>query len=457
MIFMVLTKSSKFYVLLSGVLCVLSLSLSSIPPAGAANPALIQPYDRDRDKIPDDWEADVGLNPWVDDALLDHDGDGFSNIQEYAARSDPFEALSAPIEIRDCIPQEDAGIVNFARVPHDTSFAVLIRSAHGIDLNSANAIRFTIDDGLHRPYMRNLDSDGVRVIKLDDAPDGQSIFLWAVYDRFLEPYMPTSYALNSYIYIKVEIQDVENNILQPAAFEFKIESAAEQAASRKNLPKTEETYMFDQPFSDRHDAGIQVVEGGLVGAKVMYNSREPLTPEFGSPDGIEKVDLAGLEAVGRPVNLAPHTVFDIPVKLFVPVPQDVDIRSVGLAYYDGTQWLPAADAAGNVLSGGEGWMVPDSRVNHVASNPALIEVQVYHFSGTQTVVFAAFDGTTEEDERPKTSGSGVVIFASCFVDSLTFDSRSIFRPLSLVVGMLILICGLRFFIINFIRQDQHDI
>jgi hypothetical protein len=177
----------------------------------------------------------------------------------------------------------------------------------------------------------------------------------------------------------------------------------------------------------------------------MYNSWEPLTPKFESPDGIEEINLEGLEAVGRPVNLAPHTVFDTPVKLFVPVPKEVDIRSVGLAYYDGTQWLPAADAAGNVLSGGEGWLVPDSRVNHAAASPALIEVQVYHFSGTQTVVFAAFDGTREEENRPPgDSRSGAVVFVSCFVDSLSFDSRSIFWFLSLVVGMIILICGLSF-------------
>jgi hypothetical protein len=393
MIFMVLKKSSKFYVLLSSLPCILSLSLLPILSANAANSAAIH-----------------------------------------------LNSPSAPIEIRDCIPPEDAGIINFARVPHDTSFAVLIRSVDGIDLNSADAIRFIIDDRIHRPYMRNLNSDAVRVVKLDDAPDGQSTFLWAVYDRFLEPYMPPSYALNSYIYIKVYIQDVEDNILQPAAFEFKIESAAEQAAWPQNLPETEEIYLFDQPFNDRHDAGIRVVEGELVGARVMYNSREPLTPEFKSPDGIEEIDLAGVEAVGRPVNLAPHTVFDTPVKLFVPVPEDVDIRSVGLAYYDGTQWLPAADAAGNVLDGGEGWMVPGSRVNHAASSPALIEVQVYHFSGTQTVFFASFSGTREED-RPR-SGSGAVVVTSCFVDSVSFDSGFGLVELFVLLGFIGLVCYL---------------
>ena len=166
MILMVLNKSSKFYVLLSGILCALSLSLSLIPPARAAN---------------------------------------------------------APIEIRDCIPQEDAGIINSARVPHDTSFAVLIRSDYGIDLNSANAIRFIIDDGYHVPYIRDLRFDTIRVVKLYDDPDDRATFLWAVYDRFLEPYMPTTYVHNSHVYIKVAIRDLAGNILQAAPFEFKIE------------------------------------------------------------------------------------------------------------------------------------------------------------------------------------------------------------------------------------------
>jgi hypothetical protein len=111
-------------------------------------------------------------------------------------------------------------------------------------------------------------------------------------------------------------------------------------------------------------------------------------------------------------------VFDTPVKLFVPVPEDVDVRSVGLAYYDGTQWLPAVDATGNVLAGGEGWMVPGSRVNHAASSPALIEVQVYHFSGTQTVVFASFSGTREDDRPPGDNRSG----AAVLVSFLAFES-----------------------------------
>jgi hypothetical protein len=95
-------------------------------------------------------------------------------------------------------------------------------------------------------------------------------------------------------------------------------------------------------------------------------------------------------------------------------------------------------------------MVPDSRVNHAASSPALIEVQVYHFSGTQTGVFASVDGTREEEDRPS-GGSGAVVFVSCFVDSLSFDSRPVFWFLSLVVGMIILICGSRHYFLDRIK------
>ncbi|MCK5487564.1 MAG: hypothetical protein KAI86_15205 [Desulfobacterales bacterium] len=432
---------------------IIRLSMSGITDraGNAIDPAPVFINDGDRDHMADDWEAENGLDILIADALPDHDGDGFSNLQEYQARSNPFKVLSAPIEIRDSIPQEDAGIVNAARVPDETGFAVLIRSVHGIDLNSADAIRFTIDDGFHVPYIRDLRFDTVRVVKLIDEQDDRATFLWAVYDRLLEPYMPSNYQHNFHIYIKIEIRDVADNILQPAAFEFKIESAAQRAASRQNRPKTEEIYAVDPDSGGSHDAGIQVVEGELAGARVMYNSNEPLTPQFGSQGEIEKVNIEGLEAVGMPVNLAPHTVFDTPVKLFVPVPEDADILSVGLAYHDGTQWLPAADAEGNVLPGGEGWMVPGSRVNHTESSPALIEVQVYHFSGTQTVVFASSDGTREEEDRPPgESRSGAVVFVSCFVDSVSPDSRSASWPLSLIVGMIILMCGLRFFI----RQDN---
>jgi hypothetical protein len=362
MIFRVLKKSSKFYVLLTGILCILPLTLSSIQPADAAT-----------------------------------------------------KVYPTPIEIRDCIPQEDAGIIDYAHVPYDTSFAVLIQSDHGIDLTAPDAIRFTIADGFHLPYVRDARFDTFRVVKLDDDPDDRVTFLWAVYDRSLEPYMPAHYPQNSPIYIKIAIRDVAGNILKPAPFEFKTETDASRTASGQNQPETRDFYRIDTNSGGSLDAGIELVEGELAGAKILYNSNEPLTPQFGPYNGIEKAtSIEGSEAVGMPLSLVPHTVFDTPVKLYIPVPEDADIFSVGLAYHDGTQWLLAGDADGNVLAGGEGWLVPGSRVNHTETNPALIEVQVYHFSGVQAVV----GGTTEEEEKPPIhDGSGSYVYISCFINS----------------------------------------
>ena len=397
---------------------IVTLTLSGITDA-AGNRVDSTPLtlnDGDADRMADIWEARHGLDPEMADGLSDDDGDGFSNYQEYLARSHPFAALSAPIEIRDSIPQDDAGIVNFARVPDETGFAVLVRSAHGIDTHAPDAIRFTIDDGLQPPYIRDLGSDAVRTVTLNEDPAEQATFLWAVYDRLLEPFMATSYPPGAVIKIRVAVRDIQNNLLQPYPFEFKIETRAQNAASGQNLPQTDDYYIDDPFFGDPnlYDAGIEIIDGALCGAKVVYSSREPQIPAFGPADGIEEINLAGIRTAGLPLNLRPHTVFDTPVKLFIPVVDDVDITTAGLAYHDGTQWLPAADADGNVLAGGEGWLVPGSRVNHTDSRPALIEVQVYHFSGVQAVVF----GTKEEEEKPPDhDGSGVVVFASCFINS----------------------------------------
>jgi len=47
--------------------------------------------DRDRDGIPDRWEEEVGLNSGIDDSMLDHDGDGLSNLEEFLYGLDPWD------------------------------------------------------------------------------------------------------------------------------------------------------------------------------------------------------------------------------------------------------------------------------------------------------------------------------------------------------------------------------
>jgi hypothetical protein len=46
--------------------------------------------DTDLDRLPDNYEVLVGLNPFLDDSTLDPDGDGLTNIEEYNSGTNPF-------------------------------------------------------------------------------------------------------------------------------------------------------------------------------------------------------------------------------------------------------------------------------------------------------------------------------------------------------------------------------
>ena len=53
--------------------------------------------DTDHDGLPNDWEKKYGLNPNdASDATKDADGDGFTNLEEYQAKTDPKDKLSHP-------------------------------------------------------------------------------------------------------------------------------------------------------------------------------------------------------------------------------------------------------------------------------------------------------------------------------------------------------------------------
>lgn len=73
-------------------LAVVSSGTDSVASAPAY--VLVEP-DSDADGIPDDWELDHGLNPFVGtDAHIDTDGDGMTNRDEYVAGTDPGDSSS---------------------------------------------------------------------------------------------------------------------------------------------------------------------------------------------------------------------------------------------------------------------------------------------------------------------------------------------------------------------------
>ncbi len=57
--------------------------------------------DTDGDTIPDIWEDDNGLNKYVPDADDDPDKDGFTNMEEYKAKTKPLDPASHPKRISD--------------------------------------------------------------------------------------------------------------------------------------------------------------------------------------------------------------------------------------------------------------------------------------------------------------------------------------------------------------------
>jgi hypothetical protein len=425
---------------------ILSLEMIGITDAvgNPLQPASIIINDRDGDQMADNWEVATGLDPTVSNSSADSDGDGFSNFSEYRARTDPHDRASSPIAIVDSIPQPNAGILNSARVPDDTSFAVLIASVHGIDVSDTLSIRFTIEDGELNPYSRNLDSDTVRVVEVETG-NGLNL-LWVVYDRSLETGLPMAYSFEANIHLTVEVKDIAGNALPTTHFEFNIESEEEHIRALSNLPEFD--FLATTNAAAAYNSSVEVVSGELEGARIEYNSNEALTPFFGPMDEIEAVAASGTEDVGVPMNLLPHTVFDTPVKVFIPAADGVDITEIGIYYNNGVEWQPACDKDGNLLPGGEGWMVSGSRVNHPETSPPLIEIQVYHFSAAQGGFVVVNSGTTKDDDHSNQSGTMVV--AKCFIDTAIDNPKPAFDLLTLlwligVLGVLPAVIALQLF------------
>ncbi|MDF7823214.1 hypothetical protein P4B35_04265 [Pontiellaceae bacterium B12227] len=128
------------------------------PFSDVPQPAMNQ-LDRDGDEITDDWELKYGLNKYnASDALLDPDGDGFSNLEEFKAASEPDDAASHPpyagklrfvdrkdipffLVFKGLIENQDGSIVFQLNNPETgkSHFASLGESVEGVDIKRFEA------------------------------------------------------------------------------------------------------------------------------------------------------------------------------------------------------------------------------------------------------------------------------------------------------------------------------
>ena len=371
--------------------------------------------DDDGDGMPDSWEDSyVGLNPLKNDAAEDLDGDGYTNFEEYTSGTNPTDQTSLPFEIVELIPNHNAGVEpDQTRVANDTSFSIRIHAAAGIDVTENSSVQFTINDGStegYSPYVRDLaDSAVVRIVKLSSEPDSAVIQLWAIYDRSNETTYGT-YAYGTDVNIKVDVKDRNDVRMPQARFDFQVESETEHSQAQFYQPDSDPVDPDDPGIGEPYNTGIQVNSGSLEGAKIFFNSDEPVKPRFGPENELSLINVTDEELVGIPLNLQPPNVFDTPVKVFIPCPGFIDVSRIKLYGYNGTSWVPALDELGNVLPGGKDFIVPNTRINHDNGFPSTIETRLYHFTGLQpTITVEGEDSssppqiTTGSDEDPPLS------------------------------------------------------
>jgi hypothetical protein len=384
--------------------------------------------DDDNDGMPDDWEANYpGLGPLVDDASGDLDEDGYTNIEEYTSGTEPNDETSMPFEVGEVIPHANAGIdPDETRVPNNTSFAVRIRAAAGVNITDAasSGIRFTVDDdadvGVDPDYERDLDHATVVVTKLTEEDDTQVTDFWVVYHRSSEAPPSNVYSFEHTVNVAVNATDTAGVPIMPQSFAFKIETYAQNETAGQTSPETEEDLGYVDP-DYTNAASVEATSGDSEGCVIVYEENEAVKPTFG-PDELPPFGVADMDAVGAPINLQPPMVFATPVKIIIPFPIGTDVTGLSLYLFNGTDWVAACGADGSILPGGDGCVVPNSRVNNDSgADQPNIAIKMCHFTGVQAGQ-ASSSAPAPTSDGAGGGGGGGGSSGGCFIASAAYGS-----------------------------------
>ncbi|MFH0926098.1 MAG: hypothetical protein V1872_10820 [bacterium] len=304
---------------------------------------------------------------------------------------------TTPPEIKKAMPPNNTGIDNSVKISTKASFYLCLQDTSGIDITNINTVSFTIYYDTVEPYTRNLgDNETVRVIKLTETESDSAVTrLWVAYDKSREP-EDNVYPFDAVVTIEVNAEDILGNKIEQTVYQFKTKTEA-QWKRAQDLLSTMVVSKGEKNIS------TTIQNGSLMGACVVYNNNEPVTPTFGLEEDVPTLDIA--EPVGFPLNLEPPTIFNNPVTVFIPCPGYSDVSKLSVYYHDCSKWLLACGPDGIVQEGGDGWLVPGSRVNHNNGILSVIEIKIYHFSAIQAGLAAltSNDSTNPSDNSDYSS------------------------------------------------------
>jgi hypothetical protein len=205
----------------------------------------------------------------------------------------------------------------------------------------------------------------------------------------------------------------------------------------------------DPALGGDYDAGFEVNSGALEGAKIVYDSSEPVPPVLGPSDDVPPLNVPGMRGVGVLMNLQPSgTVFDKPVKIFIPCPGRTTVDDLDVYFYDdgSGDWVLACGPDGSVQPGAVGVYVDGSRMNDNSTTPPVIEVHFLHFTGVQAGGVAPQGGGTGAAPSLSSGGGGGGGGGGCFLkaagDGFSMAMVAVFI-LGLVAATLAMVWGMR--------------